>query len=210
MLLVGADFGSTTGSVTINGATATITSWSASQIVVMVPSTTSGNIIVIANSTPSSGTPFTVAPIAVISGISVNSGTAGTSVTVTGSSFGASADAEAGKVVFNGATAPITSWSDTSIVAQVPNFATPGQGSLQVSLGGVVSNSFTFTVIPTLDVSQLGSSGDGIAVITGANLGSVEGIVNFNGASSRSLTGLLRRSQCSFLRHCSLKCIQFP
>src|SRR5215813_6164436 len=53
-----------------------------------------------------------------ISGLSVASGPVGTSVTITGSKFGATQGAST--VTFNGTAGTPTSWSDTGIVAPVP------------------------------------------------------------------------------------------
>jgi RHS repeat-associated protein len=76
-----------------------------------------------------------------ISSLSPSTGTPGTSVTLSGSSFGATA----GTVTFNGQTAVITSWSDTSIVAVAPSSATTGP-VVAVSQAGMVSNGPTFAI----------------------------------------------------------------
>ena len=70
----------------------------------------------------------------------------GTSVTITGSYFGATQGSST--VTFNGTTATPTSWSNTSIVAQVPSGATTG--TVKVTVNGIVSNGGygpTFTVV---------------------------------------------------------------
>jgi hypothetical protein len=69
-------------------------------------------------------------------------GSLGTSVTISGSNFGATEGAST--VGFNGITAPPTSWSDTAIVAPVPPEAT--SGDVVVTVGGVASNGLKFTV----------------------------------------------------------------
>ena len=60
----GSGFGSTQGSVTFNGVTATsFTTWNTSTIVTTVPSgATTGNVVVIAGGKSSAGVPFTVLP----------------------------------------------------------------------------------------------------------------------------------------------------
>lgn len=170
----GNNFGSS-GTVTFNGVSATTTSWSSSFILATVPSgTNSGNVVVTSNSTPSAGTAISIIPPANLSGISVNSGVSGASVTITGSGFSSSQASAAGNVVFNGANGSITSWSDGSIVAQVPSGAAPGLGTLTVTLGGVAGNSFPFTVIPSLSPAAGASSG-GYLVISGTDLGTSQG-----------------------------------
>ena len=80
-----------------------------------------------------------------ISGISPTSGAVGTSVTVSGSNFGATQGSNT--IKFNGTTATPTSWSATSIVAPVPSGATTGP--VVVTVGGASSNGVTFTVLTT-------------------------------------------------------------
>ena len=64
----------------------------------------------------SNGSPFTVTtPGPAITNLNPTSGPVGTSVTITGTNFGA-----AGTVTFNGTTATPTSWTATSIMAPVP------------------------------------------------------------------------------------------
>jgi len=63
--IVGTNFGATPGTstVTFNGIAATPTSWSATSIVVPVPSgATSGNIVVTVGGLPSNAVSFTVMP----------------------------------------------------------------------------------------------------------------------------------------------------
>jgi hypothetical protein len=79
-------------------------------------------------------------------------GPSGTSVTISGTNFGAMQGTSA--VAFNGLTASVSSWSDTGIVTQVPSGATTG--AVTVTVAGVTSNGFTFTVAP------LDSDSDGL------------------------------------------------
>jgi RHS repeat-associated protein len=172
----GYNFGSS-GSVTFNGFTATTTSWNSTTIVATVPSTAStGNVVVTSNSASSSGVSFTVVPSPNISSISVNNGVSGTPITINGTNFGSGQGSEAGLVVFNGASAFISSWSSTSIVAQVPSTATPGAGTVSVTAGGVESNALTFTVNP--NITSFAPSGGPVGqavVIAGADFGSTQG-----------------------------------
>src|SRR6266851_3909086 len=77
-----------------------------------------------------------------ISGLGVSSGPVGTSVTITGTNFGATQGSST--VKFNGTAATPTSWGATSIAAQVPAGATTG--NVVVTVGGVASNGVPFTV----------------------------------------------------------------
>jgi len=70
--IAGSNFGSTKGTVTFNGTTATPTSWSATSIVVPVPAgATTGNVVVAAGGAASNGVPFTVTTPAQISFVQV-------------------------------------------------------------------------------------------------------------------------------------------
>jgi len=144
--IAGTNFDSVQGTstVTFNGTTATPTSWSATSIIAPVPSgATTGNVIVTVGGQASNGVSFTVTSSAPsITSLSPTSGLAGTSVTITGTNFGASQDTNA--VTFNGTAATPTSWSATSIVAPVPSGATAG--NVIVTVGGQASNGVSFTV----------------------------------------------------------------
>src|SRR2546425_685156 len=101
--VTGANFGTTQGTSTIkfNGTTATPTSWSATSIVVPVPSgATTGNVVVTVSGAASNGVTFTVVPPPSITSLNPTSGVVGASVTVTGANFGATQGS--GTITFNG------------------------------------------------------------------------------------------------------------
>ena len=86
---------------------------------------------------------------ATISSVSPTSGPAGTTVTLTGTGFGATQASST--VAFNGVVAAASFWSDTNIVTAVPTGATTG--SVVVTVGGAASNAVNFAVgswTPTL------------------------------------------------------------
>src|SRR5712692_8637836 len=175
--IAGANFGATqgSGSVSFNGAAATPTSWSASTIAVPVPSgTTTGNVVVNASGMTSNGVSFTVVPAPTISSLSLTSGVVGTSVTVTGTNFGATQGS--GTVSFNWTDAAPTSWSATSIVAPVPIGATTG--NVVVSASGVASNGISFTVVEVLGITSVsptsGVVGE-VVTLTGTGFGATQG-----------------------------------
>jgi Carboxypeptidase regulatory-like domain/IPT/TIG domain len=91
------------------------------------------------------GTPYayvwTVIPPA-IANLSPTSGPVGTSVTITGTNFGASQGTST--VTFNGVTATPSSWSATSISAPVPSGA--ATGPVVITVAGSASNGVNFTV----------------------------------------------------------------
>ena len=105
--ITGTNFGTAQGTSTVlfGSSAATATSWSAANIVVTVPTgAVSGNVVVSVGGMASNGMPFTVTSSAPnISGLSPNSGSTGTSVTIAGTNFGATA----GSVNFGTSTATV-------------------------------------------------------------------------------------------------------
>ena len=91
----------------------------------------------------------TTLPNPTVTGISPTTGAPGTSVTINGSGFGMTQGVPGtlcnNDVCFNGAaSSTITSWSDTQIVAIVPDDAT--SGPVSVTVGGVTSTGPQFTL----------------------------------------------------------------
>jgi streptogramin lyase len=144
--ITGTNFGATQGgsTVTFNGTTASPTSWSATSITALVPvGATTGNVVVTVGGLASNGYSFTVSPPAPdITNIQPNPATVGTSVTITGTNFGATQGGST--VTFNGTTASPTSWGATSITVPVPTGATTGD--VVVTVGGQASTGYLFTV----------------------------------------------------------------
>jgi YD repeat-containing protein len=180
--LSGSNFGATqgTGSVSFNGTTANITSWSNTSIVTAVPAlATGGNVVVTSgNGIASNGVSFTI-PAPNISNISPDSARAGASVTVAGTNFGS----VAGRISFNGTNATPSSWSNTQIIVPVPAGATTGP--VIVTQAGA-SNSASFTVIPPPAISGVSPASGAVGsqtTISGSGFGIAQGSssVTFNG-----------------------------
>ena len=187
----GSNFGATQGTsaVKFNGTVAsTITNWSGSQIVATVPNgATTGPVSLVINSVQSvcsANCQFTVIN-PVITSLSPPAAPAGGSVTVCGSGFGASQGNS--QVQFNGISANVTSWSDTSITAVVPSNVTTGP--VNVLISGVISNSAQFTLLEPVSVSNavplIGPVGS-VVTITGAGFGSAQSnsTISFYGATA--------------------------
>ena len=136
--ITGTNFGDSQGTSTVafNGTAATPTSWSDTEITVAVPmGATTGDVVVTVDGTASTGVEFTVT--SGISALNPTSGPEGTSVAITGTSFGATQGTST--VAFNGtAVASYTSWSDTSITVAVPAAATTGDVVVTVGRSGDV------------------------------------------------------------------------
>jgi Bacterial Ig-like domain (group 2)/IPT/TIG domain/Beta-propeller repeat/Kelch motif/Galactose oxidase, central domain len=180
--IFGTNFGDTQGSsvVSFNGTTASVTSWSSTNIVATVPdSATSGNVIVTVSGAQSNGVPFTVVPPPIISGLSPASGSPGASVTISGSYFGTAQ----GQVSFNGTPAFVTSWADSTITASVPTGATTGSVTVTTQVG-LTSNGVSFAVAPAITGLSLNSGPVGATItVSGMSFGATQGssVVAFNG-----------------------------
>jgi len=130
------------GKVTFAGSgdTTTVTSWSATQIVLNVPAgTTTGNVTVTTNALlTSDAATLTIKPA--ITNFSTTSPAIGEELTITGTNFGAVIGA--GKVTFTGSgdTTTVTSWSDTQIVLNVPVGTVSGNVTVTENTGVATSD----------------------------------------------------------------------
>jgi hypothetical protein len=143
--IIGSNFGARQGTSTVkfSGTLATVLAWSSTNIRVTVPShARTGNVVVTVGGSTSNGIVFTVIPTPSVSKLSPTFGPIGTSVTLTGTNFGATQGTST--VTFNGIAGTPANWSNTSIAVLVPNGATTG--SVLVKVNGVTSNGVIFTV----------------------------------------------------------------
>jgi hypothetical protein len=186
VVITGTAFGSAQGSstVTFNGVPSAPSSWSPTSITTQVPTgATSGPIVVTINGQSSVGTAFTVLPG--IAGLSPNSGVSGSSITITGTNFGAAQ----GSVTFNGTAAAITSWADKTIVAKVPVGATTGN-VVVTSAASAKSAGASFTVfnpgtgVTITSLSAIAGAPGSSLTISGVNFGAAPGTVSFNGTAT--------------------------
>jgi hypothetical protein len=140
------------------------------------------------NNQNSPGTFFTIAgetPVVVypqISNVSPVIVGPGVSMTITGTSFGASQ--QSGAVVLNNSIGTVVSWNTTQIVVTVPSGTSAGK--LYVRQNGVNSNAVTFTIANPLIVSISPSSGVvGTQItITGTGFGATAGTTTVNGTNA--------------------------
>ena len=185
--ITGTDLGGTAGTVTFNGETAVVSSWSDTSITALVPNDAYGrsSTITAFNANSVQSNPWGISVLAAINNLTPASGVIGSSVVISGSGFGPSV----GSVSFGGGTAGIvTNWSDTSITATVPTGTVTGSVYVLPSdISAFLSNPFTFTVVPPPSISSLSPAAGPIGstiVIAGSNFGSAQGIVTFNGVSA--------------------------
>jgi len=161
--ITGTGFGTTTGTVTFNGTSATITNWTNTSIQTSVPTgATTGYVVVTVGGIASNGALFTVVPPFYLS---VTSGTVNTPVTITGPNFGTTT----GTVTFNGTPATITNWTNTSIQTSVPTGATTGY--VVVTAGGTSVTGPTFTVLVAASTTlAITSGGNSVTTVVSPSL----------------------------------------
>jgi YD repeat-containing protein len=192
--ITGTNFGSIQGSssVTFNGTGGNVQTWGPSQITVLVPvgaTTGSLQVVVPGISTQYAVSNFyTVDSAPTIASLSPPSGPIGAPITIVGGNF--DTNPYQSTVTFNGIpTYYFLSWSPSSIGVYVPTGTTTG--NVVVTVGGIASNSSTFTVTPGPGISNvfngittLNSAAVGSTVsISGAGFGPTQGSssVTFNG-----------------------------
>ena len=170
--------------VRVGGVVATPTLWNDNRITFAVPAlAASGTVVVVVNSTPSAGVPFTVTGPPAIGSLTPVSGLPGGLVTIAGTNFSTN-----GTVTFAGTPASVRSWTSTSIVAAVPQ--TAASGSVVVDVFGVLSNGVPFTVSAAPAITAVtpatGSAGQ-LVTISGSAFGASEGtsMVTFDGLLAR-------------------------
>jgi len=159
----GSGFGaSQNGVILINGVNAGVSyncpvgslqpCWSDTQIQVGIPNTTSGLVTVSNDGIVSNSVPFTVSSPPVITSLSPTTGEPATVITIGGSGFGASQSNST--VAVGGINAPVSSWSDSQIIAAVPNI--PMNGIVTVTVGGATATGplFIYNAINQLTASN--------------------------------------------------------
>jgi hypothetical protein len=162
-----------------------IVSWADGQIVCKVPAAaaaSSVNVKVVVALNESGTQSFTVMPH--IGSISPTTGATGTSVTITGTSFGATQGS--GSVSVNGVSASITSWANTSVVITIPAAALDGNVVVTRS-DAKVTNGVGFDVSPTItSISPARRQVGQQLTINGSGFGNSRGssTVHFNGGNA--------------------------
>jgi YD repeat-containing protein len=146
--IVGAGFGATVAenAVTFNGVSATVVTATRNQLVAVVPvGATTGPIRVTSPAGSAvSATPFTVGPnnAPSISGFTPGVGTAGSTVTITGTNFEPMTGNN--RVSFNGNLGAVSSATATTLGSVVPSTATSGHITVSTPYGHATSTSDFF------------------------------------------------------------------
>jgi len=139
--LTGVDFGTVTGTVTFAGVAADIVSWSDTSVTAVVPAgAPAGYVGAWRDGICSNGRFFTPSARPSIADVDPMFASAGSSVTVEGTGFGAAP----GQVTLAGVTCDVLSWDETAVVFRVPEGA--ASGYVGVWSNGVCSNGVWFGV----------------------------------------------------------------
>jgi RHS repeat-associated protein len=190
--LTGYGFGATQGSgnVKFNGTTAGYVFWSDTSVTVSVlTGSTTGPATLTMNGVTSNGVTFTVLEALSVTSTSPTYGAVGSSVTITGTGFGATQSTST--AYFNGTVASITSWSDTAIDAVVPSGASTG--SVSVEVGGVMAYGPSFQINTTVSLTDsLGNTSSYTSEIAGGVWYSASS--TGSGCSSCTVRGTIQNS----------------
>lgn len=182
------DLTPTNNIVKFNGVTATVTTASANQLTVLVPSGASNGKITVetGGNTATSHRDFTVVYPPTISDFSPKAAKAGNLVTITGTNF---APIRTNNIVkFNGEVAIVNIASSTELQVYVPNLATTGKITLELN-GFSKSTATDFSIIPSpviTDFSPKTAKEGGTVTIIGKNfdLNPSNNLVKFNGTAA--------------------------
>ncbi len=195
----------TQNTVTFNGVAATVTSATATQLVVTVPAGATTGPITVTTPTGSatSSTPFTVTAGGVvgaptITGFTPTIGTAGTAVTITGTNFEVSPANN--KIRFNPALAAVNSAATTTLTTSVPTGARSGHISVTTPVGTAVSND-DFFVPPSpytaADVAVTGRIAFGGSQTVTLNTPNTIALLIFDGTAGQVVSAWLTNSTFS-------------
>jgi len=173
--VTGSGFGASQGQgyVIVGSALGTVISWSDSQIVAAVaPGSTTGSVQVVQAGQQSNSIDITISN-PTITDVSPPSGAPGTTITISGSGFGAAQGN--GQVWLGNMNGVVSSWSDSQVVAAVATGASSGKA--QILQNGVWSNAVPFNAgIPQITGISPNSGPGGTAVtISGSGFGAAQG-----------------------------------
>jgi RHS repeat-associated protein len=195
--ITGTDFGATQGTstVTFSGiAPSSITSWSNTSIVAVVPSTIPAGAgpVVVTTSLASNATILFTAFNPIITSITPPSSPVEGSITLNGSGFGASQNVGRPSVSVGGVAADVISWTDTTINAQLGYGTTIGSETVTATVNGYTSNGVTFTVVDPLSITSIsptaGSVGSTVTIV-GDGFGATQSdsVITFNGTTATGI-----------------------
>ena len=191
----GSNFGvvQSTSIVSYAGVTVIPSSWSNTQIALVLPENAPNNgnfVVVVGGVYSNSSVPFSLSG-PVISYISPSTGSTGTEVTISGQYFGTQNSGT--YVTFNYTTATVKSWNNNSITCVVPDFSNSQSNSVSVVVwldAYRYSNSYSFNITQP-SISSVNPNSDNIGAritITGQAFGQTQGTVIVDGYTAQILS----------------------
>jgi hypothetical protein len=150
--IAGTGFGATqgNGAVEIGGVQATVTSWSNTSIVAIVPSgaASNGTVQIFSNGSWSNQIPISIGPLVApgLISLSLSHGPATMGFVINGTNFGSTQGSSS--VTMSGTALNVLAWNDplgTRITVQVPDAAVAG-GNVVVTVSGIPSNGIPFAL----------------------------------------------------------------
>lgn len=179
--LNGSGFGASQGTSTVQFGTyaATASTWTDTRIVTTVPSMPIGKVYLgVTVSGTTANTPFTVGNPPLLTGMSPGYGPQGTTITFSGSQFGATQGSST--ITLGSYAMTPTSWSNTQIVAPVPSNAPNGKYYPAIMVGGLQNPTsagpFTVGNPPLLSAMSPGYGPQGTVItFTGQYFGTTQG-----------------------------------
>ena len=190
----GSNFGvvQSTSIVSYAGVTIIPSSWSNTQIALVLPENAPNNgnfVVVVGGVYSNSSVPFSLSG-PVISGISPSTGSTGTEVTISGQYFGTQNSST--YVTFNSTPANIKTWTNTSITCTVPDFyASSGSVSVIVWLDAYrYSNTYSFNLVtPTINNVNPNSDNIGASItLTGQGFGQTQGTITIDNSYAQIIS----------------------
>jgi len=194
LTITGTNFGAAEGAVSFpGGGAAVIRSWANTAVAVTVPTGTTDGTLTLTTADGKSATKTFTLPNPTITSLSPVSGGVGTTVTVTGTNFGAAQ----GTITFVDAIlAPLPAviqqgtWTNTSVKVTVPVGAETGNLTLTRADGVSVAKTFKVPGPTITSLSPITGTVGMTVTIVGTNLGAATGTVTFNdSAGSATLVG---------------------
>jgi hypothetical protein len=169
--------------VKFNGTAATVTSATATKLVVTAPAGAgTGPVSVTTTGGTATGPTFTYLLAPTVTAISPTAGIAGASITIAGTNF--DAVAANNTVKFHGVATTVTSATTTSLVVKAPVAGSTGAVTVTTTGGTAAGPVFTYLVAPVIAGINPATAAVGAAVtITGTNFDATAAndIVKFNG-----------------------------
>jgi hypothetical protein len=151
----GINFGTSVGTVTVSGTTATITGWTATQVTITIPDVVSGNVI-LTSSTGRASNAVAFGTIPNITSLSSSSGYIAGSTVASGTAFGTG-----GSVTVGGANASFGSRTMTSVSITIPATLAAGSQNVIVYQGVGVDGSAPYSYTVSSPVINSVSPGSG-------------------------------------------------